>query len=93
MKKSARCGKKSALKGGKFVVGLKRVFVTLARDRKVRSHIMKFNSEQNEGARGPDSIVDASKSVKHIGENGQKWRWLGVMNPMIFLNLQAPLES
>ena len=28
---------------GKFIVGLKQVFVTLARDTKVRSHIMKFN--------------------------------------------------
>ena len=76
MKKSARHGKKSALRGGKLIVGLKRVFVILARDTKVRSHIMRFISEENGGARGPGSIVDTSESVQKqvkTVKNGVRW--------------------
>ena len=88
-------GKNQLSEGGKVIVGLKRVFVILARDTKVRSHIMRFISEENGGARGPGSIVDTSdiRIRPKTGENGQKWSPLGVMNPKIFLNLQAPRDS
>ena len=69
-------GKNQLSEGGKVIVGLERVFVILARDTKVRSHIMRFISEENGGARGPGSIVDTSESVQKqvkTVKNGVRW--------------------
>ena len=71
-------GKNQLSEGGKVIVGLKRVFVSYLREgpTKVRSHIMRFISEENGGARGPGSIVDTSESVQKqvkTVKNGVRW--------------------